>query len=226
MSSPWLALDTATAWASVAVGWGQAVEAEWTSRLATRNAAALLPQIDAMLRDLDRRPDELGGVVVGAGPGSFTGVRVAAATAKALASARGLSLRAYPTLLALVAGSGRRGEAVGALVDAYGGALYGAVYRLGEEDVETLASPIAAFPEEIVERWRGLPLAGLVGEGARRHRAWLEDQLAVPVLPGPVHLPRAAALLVLAAAYPELGTPADPATWEPMYLHRQEPTWA
>lgn len=226
MSAPWLAIDTATAWGTVAVGWGEEVEGERTVRLGTRNAAALLPQIDGLLRDVGRALDDLGGVVVGGGPGSFTGVRVAAATAKALAYVRGWPLQAFPTFLVVAAGSGRWGDPLGIVWEAYGGAVYGAAVRLAAREIEVLSEPVAAPLTDLLARWRGLPLAGVLGEAARRYRAQIEEELGVPVPRGPVHVPRASALLALAAAYPELGTPPDAAAWEPLYVHRHEPTWA
>jgi tRNA threonylcarbamoyladenosine biosynthesis protein TsaB len=70
-------------------------------------------------------------VVVGAGPGSFTGVRVAGATAKGLVAALDVPLVAYSSLLALVAGVPATGPVCG-LFDARRGEVYAGCWRVGD----------------------------------------------------------------------------------------------
>lgn len=103
---PFLAIDTSTALGSVAVGRGDRLLAEVVVGVSVRHSEALLPAIDFTLRSAGLEPADLGGVVVGGGPGSFTGVRVAGATAKGLVRVLGVPLYAYSGLLALAAGVG------------------------------------------------------------------------------------------------------------------------
>ena len=74
-----------------------------------RHGEELLARIEGLLADLDQAPAALGGVVVGTGPGAFTGLRVGIATAKGLAHALGLQIVGVPTGEALLAR--RRGDA-------------------------------------------------------------------------------------------------------------------
>ena len=105
----WLALETATDRASVAVGRTAADAVEESLTGARRHAGALLPMIQAALRRRGIGLDAITGLIVSDGPGSFTGLRVGATAAKALARARGLPLRTAPSLLARAAGvAGRR----------------------------------------------------------------------------------------------------------------------
>ena len=99
-----LVIDTATTRAVIALG-----EADGTL-LAQRGWAAgyrhgeeLLGQIESLLADLDLAPASLGGIVVGTGPGAFTGLRVGIATAKGLAHALKLPIAGVPTGSALLA---------------------------------------------------------------------------------------------------------------------------
>lgn len=105
-SRPYLAIDTSTALGSVAVGRGDRLLAEVVVGVTVHHSEALLPAIDYVLRSAGLEPRDLGGVVVGGGPGSFTGVRVAGATAKGLVRVLGVPLYAYSGLLALAAGVG------------------------------------------------------------------------------------------------------------------------
>lgn len=94
-----LALDTSTRRTTVAVGDGRVVHA---LRAADRDAGALIERIDAALAAADGTGvGDLRGIVVGTGPGSFTGLRVALATAKTLAYACSLPLVGVPSAVAL-----------------------------------------------------------------------------------------------------------------------------
>lgn len=81
----YLALDTSTSVGSVCVGRGSRVVAESVILGQGSHSADLIPSIGGVLEEAGVDLSELSGLVVGAGPGSFTGVRVAAATVKGLA---------------------------------------------------------------------------------------------------------------------------------------------
>jgi tRNA threonylcarbamoyladenosine biosynthesis protein TsaB len=103
---PILAIDTATTNAVIALGTadGAVIEARtWTAGY--RHGEELLARIDALLRERGLAPAALGGLVVGTGPGAFTGLRVGIATAKGLAHALGLPIAGVGTGSALLAAS-------------------------------------------------------------------------------------------------------------------------
>ena len=119
-------------------------------------------------------------VLVGRGPGSFTGVRIGIATAKGLACGLGRALYGASTLDAVAWGawaSGVRGL-VGVVGDAMRREVYPGLYQVGEDgpmrlfEVETVAKvPVA------VEAWAARSDAGqitLVGDGLKRYRAQFE----------------------------------------------------
>src|SRR2546428_9573201 len=94
----WLALDTATEIASVAAGRPPVAQSGAHVQGARRHAAEIIRLVDFALSRLSIRPADLEGVVVGDGPGSFTGLRIGWAAAKRLAYEAGLELRASPSL--------------------------------------------------------------------------------------------------------------------------------
>src|SRR2546422_4482248 len=100
MSGRWLAIDTATEIASVAVGSPAGAEAGAFVRGARRHAAAIVQLVDHVLTQAGLRPADLEGIVIGDGPGSFTGLRIGWATAKGLAQEAALPLRPVPRLQA------------------------------------------------------------------------------------------------------------------------------
>src|SRR5256885_6284269 len=101
----WLAIDTATDIASVAVGKPPDTEAGVFVQGARRHAAEIIVLIDHALEQAGVRPNELEGIVVGDGPGSFTGLRIGWAAAKGLAQQAGPSAAAGASIQA-AAGTG------------------------------------------------------------------------------------------------------------------------
>lgn len=93
-----LAFDTSTPLGSVCLGVNGDVVARGVIRGRGAHSSHLVPAIDAVLQEVGADPSHLVGLVVGAGPGSFTGVRVAAATAKGLAHALDIPLWAVSSL--------------------------------------------------------------------------------------------------------------------------------
>ncbi len=95
-----LAFDTATDVATSALVWDGEVLGELRSR-----AVTLLEDVDALLRRGGLRDSQLEGIAVGTGPGSFTGLRIGLATARALSFALDAPVAGVSTLDALAAGA-------------------------------------------------------------------------------------------------------------------------
>lgn len=215
-----VAIETATPLGSVAVGRDGRVLAEVALGVQTRHAERALPALEIALELAGVDRDAVEGVVVGGGPGSFTGVRVAGATAKGLAAALDVPLLAYSSLLALAA-SVPSGRPVCGLFDARRGEVYAGCWSVGRESLVEHLAPAVAPVESIVERLAGLEAAAgaaplYAGEGAERYRVALEAAGAA-VGDGPA-VPRASALLWLARHHPAAGEVESVATWEPTYV--------
>lgn len=212
-----LALETATSPGSVALAEDERLLVESVLPVRATRSEVVLPEVARLLAACDRRPQELGQVVVGAGPGSFTGVRIAAALAKGLRFARETELMAYPSLAVAAAGTGLEGR-VCAAFDARRGEVYAAAYRRLAPP-EAVLGPAALPMVELLERLQPVDAWTFVGEGAWRH----EDRILAlggRVLPAHLGIPRAATLLWLAHRFPEAGRVAAPSEWEPAYLRR------
>jgi tRNA threonylcarbamoyladenosine biosynthesis protein TsaB len=132
---------------------------------------------------------------VGVGPGSFTGLRIGIATARALAHATGLPLAAVSTLGALAVGAGD--EPVLAVLDARRGEAFVALWQDGRQ----VSAPRAVKPEDLHDAAAGAVLA--VGDGAVRFRERLEPAgVTVPQDGSPLHRVGAAGLVRLARQAP------------------------
>jgi tRNA threonylcarbamoyladenosine biosynthesis protein TsaB len=137
----------------------------------------LLPAVEELMERAGVGWSDVSGVAVGVGPGTFTGLRIGVATARALATAAHVPVHPVSSLAALAAGieatQAESGDAPLALplIDARRGEVFGALYRGREQ----LAEPFAARPEEVAER-AGHELAGALaaGDGSLRFRQILE----------------------------------------------------
>src|SRR5215203_6725909 len=95
-----LAFDTATDRATSALVDDGEVLGERVSR-----ASTLLADVDALVRQAGAHPRDIGGLAVGIGPGSFTGIRIGLAAARGLALALDVPAAGVSTLDALAAGA-------------------------------------------------------------------------------------------------------------------------
>jgi tRNA threonylcarbamoyladenosine biosynthesis protein TsaB len=181
-----------------------------------RHSAALLGEIAATAERAGgwEAVDRIG---VGVGPGSFTGLRIGVATARALAQALELPLVPVESLAVLAAGVGERRESSGQprlpLIDARRGELFAALH---DGSGERLWGPEVLAPAGVCERIAKLdrkPLA--VGDGSLRFRDELMAAGAeVPDDRDGVH--RVAARVLCRMA--EGAAPSPPGAVEPLYL--------
>ena len=197
-----LALDASTSRGSVAVLDDERLLVEATAATRGRDSELLMPAVDQALRDAGYALSAVQRVVCGAGPGSFTGLRIAASLAKGLAVGRALPLFAVSSLALIVAGNvsdGPRGaRRYLAALDALRGESYvaefehdaGAVRPIGElrrvptDEVASIAEQCGARPV-----------------GPDQRESWL---------------PHARGVALLKGAIEEEG-PVNLAVWEPVY---------
>ena len=214
----YLALETSGPSGFVAVGRGGEVLARARMDRKGQHASRIIPSIRRVLEKGSVEPAELAGIVVGEGPGSFTGVRVAAATAKGLARGLDVPLWAVSSLAAGAVGDlGAGGAGVRyVLFDARAERVYAACYGVGSRGVETLLPPHA---DDLRTLLAGDVPAGAVfaGDGAERHRRVIES-CGFRVVPPPVGDPSADALLYLLSLHPDTSPVGELATWEPRYV--------
>ena len=234
-----LAMDTSTTRGSVAVGPpGDALGRIFLERQGG-HASELVPAVRAALEVAGVDLHEIAGILVGAGPGSFTGVRVAAATAKGLARALEVPLWAFSSLAAGAATADALSPTAAGVVpveaslpyggldalprcvlfDARGDRVYAACYRFGKAGPpEVLMAPRAtdiAWILEAVEEHLGS--VAFAGDGAQRHQDRIRDA-GFPVMGPPAGSPTGDGLLRLLALDPDAPPLERPGRWEPEYL--------
>jgi tRNA threonylcarbamoyladenosine biosynthesis protein TsaB len=161
-----LAFDTATDLATSALVANGETLGERTTR-----AQSLLADVNTLLIDARLAPTDLTAIVVGTGPGSFTGTRIGLSVARGLALALDLPVAGVSTLAALAAAADRAFPVIDA--------RRGEVFVLG---------PRAIRPEDV----EVTPGSVCIGSGARRYRALFEARgVDVPPDDSDLHVPRA-----------------------------------
>src|SRR3989475_12376188 len=167
-----LAIDTSTDFCSVAASRGEALFARH-ERAGQRHAERILDMVDQVLVEARLEFAQIQRIAYGAGPGSFTGLRIAAGVTQGLALARGIGVVGIGTLLALAeeAAEEAAGSRIIACLDAHKDEGYHAAYRRAGGGWEEVSAPPVYRPEAVPlgpgGNWVGC------GDGFAAHRELL-----------------------------------------------------
>ncbi|CAN7481826.1 tRNA (adenosine(37)-N6)-threonylcarbamoyltransferase complex dimerization subunit type 1 TsaB [Terrabacter sp. LjRoot27] len=157
-----LAIDTSTTAITVGLHDGSSVVAEATTLDARAHAEHLAPNIRDALSSAGAEPGDVTDVVVGIGPGPFTGLRVGIVTGRTFAFALGLPVRGLTSLDAIAHEAwlgGRRGDLLVA-TDARRKEVYAAAYLLGDARADRVTEPAVSRAADLPAETRALPTAG------------------------------------------------------------------
>jgi tRNA threonylcarbamoyladenosine biosynthesis protein TsaB len=203
-------LETSTEWCSVAL-WADGEIAALERRAGMRHSELALPMLERLLAAAGIGAGQLDAVAFGAGPGSFTGLRIACGLAQGLAFARGLPVIGISTLEALAEESGAT-RVVTCLDARMREVYYAALEKRGarwEERIAAMCVAPQAAPKPPGEGWIGC------GNGF----AVYGDLGLTRVLPE-VH-PTAVAVARLAGPRLQAGEGVDAALAAPIYVREK-----
>lgn len=230
-----LAIDTSTLQTSVAVVAGTAAAPRVLAASESQahdHSSSVLQLVELMLAAASITLADVDGLAIGAGPGSFTGLRIGMSTAKGLAFATGKPLWAVSSLAALALDIDRMddidpGAVVVPLMDARRGEVFAGFYRVAQGAAQALASERVLAPEalsdaiaEVARAARATRILAL-GDGLDAYA----DVLAVALrgqierVPGARATPSAVAVARLAMSG---GVPDVAATGAPVYIRPSE----
>jgi tRNA threonylcarbamoyladenosine biosynthesis protein TsaB len=212
-----LAFDASTAFLSIALQIDDQLE---TLDIAAGQAASqlILPQIQVLLDKAQLNLSDLDGIAFGAGPGSFTGVRIACGVAQGLAFGANLPVVGINVLMALAEASGA--ERVIAASDARMGEVYHAVYIRKDDDWCEVQAAGVYKPQEVptVEGgdWVG------VGTAWKVYSESLHEQYQQQVVKTlPEMTPKAEAILRLAMPIFARGEAVCASDAKPIYIRNR-----
>jgi tRNA threonylcarbamoyladenosine biosynthesis protein TsaB len=220
-----LAIETATGCGSVSItrGKGNTVHllAECTTQPDVTHSRRLLGSLQWLLQTAGVAWADLDAVAVSTGPGSFTGLRIGMAAAKAIAVAADCSLVGVPTLDALACSADPGNRLLCCVLDARKEQVYASFYRTGLTGRNVrVTDPVAADLRQLLENVDEPVL--LAGPGAAVHRERVRDLRGIEFAPEHLCLPRAMYVGLLAGGMMERGDVLDPLTAAPVYVRAPE----
>lgn len=209
-----IAIETSTEWCSVAM-WHDGEIAALEARAGNRHAERVLPMLEQLLGSAGISTARLDAIAFGAGPGSFTGLRVGCGVVQGLAFARDLPVLGVPTLEAMAEESGA--QRVIAALDARMGEVYCAAYERAAGSWREVLPARCVAPGE-VPRPAGADWTGC-GNGFAAYRTALGAALGGAMRHCmPLVRPSATAVARLAAPRLAAGAGLSPALAVPVYV--------
>lgn len=198
---------------------------EYTIHNKKTHSQTLLPMIADMMKMAEVGLDELDCVAVSAGPGSFTGLRIGASTAKGIAWTLGIPIVPVSSLMGLAANISERGVIVCPIMDARRGQVYYGIYRSAEGIPEVLAEPDAAAVEAVVEQINAIGERTIfLGDGVPVFEQVIREKASVEVCfaGAPDRYQRGASVARIGSLLFEQGGCVAAEDFAPVYLRKSQ----
>lgn len=172
-----LSIESSGLAASVAVMSDGILVGEYTVHNKKTHSQTLLPMISDLLEMAGVFREELDCIAVSAGPGSFTGLRIGASTAKGLAWTLGIPVVPVSSLMGLAANIQEPGNIVCPVMDARRNQAYFGIYRITEGIPEVIIEPDVTAIEEVLSRVNGIgEKVVFLGDGVPVFESTIQDQ--------------------------------------------------
>ncbi len=196
-----LGIDSSGLVASVAVTEDGILLGEFTTNFKKTHSQTLLPMLDELKQVLDLDLATIDAIAVAAGPGSFTGLRIGASTAKGLGLALEKPVIAVPTVDALAYNLWGAGPDVCPLMDARRNQTYTGLYRFAEGKMQTIIPQEAVDVSEIISEVNSRCQEVIfLGDGVPVFASQIAEQCRVPYTFAPAHRSHQQAASVCALA--------------------------
>ncbi len=220
-----LAIDSSGLVASVAVVTQDDVIAEYTFNYKKTHSITLMPMVDEIMKRLEIDINEIDAIAISSGPGSFTGLRIGASTAKGLGLVLKKPLINIPTLDAIAFNLFKTDGLICPIMDARRNQVYTGIYKFVDDEFYTVQSQMAVEINEIANEINKLNKSVIfLGDGVPVYKDILKELLHVPYQFAPVHLSkqRAGAVGALGLKYLEKGITVSANEFEPIYLRASQ----
>lgn len=212
-----LALDSTAKAAAVALLDGRRLLAKDMHDDGNTHSSTLLPMVERLLAEQNLTANDIDLFTASVGPGSFTGVRIGAATVKGLAFGKNKPCVPVSALEALAYNLRGTDGIVCPLMDARRGQFYTALFRVSSGKIERLMPDVARSGEEIAETLSQYPDTYLVGDGAKVALPFFEG-LDVTLAPEESLLADGESVALCALELYESGVQVTDAEFAPTYL--------
>ncbi len=220
-----LAIDASGQVASVSLLADETMIAEYTIDYKKTHSQTLLPMIDEIMKMTETETEDIDFIAVSSGPGSFTGLRIGAATAKGLALSLKKKIIAVPTLLMLAYNFLGSEYQICPMMDARRNQVYTGLYKSKGNSIEIVNQETACSIDDMIEN---VNLTGMstvfLGDGIKVYQEQLKEKVTVPYLLAQPHMAkqRAGSLATAAMHYYIEGNVLEPGEFAPDYLRMSQ----
>lgn len=220
-----LGIDSSGLVASAAVLSEETVAAEFTVNNKQTHSQTLLPMLDEVVKYSGIALEELDAIAVAAGPGSFTGLRIGAATVKGLGLVLDKPIIPVPTLEGMAYQLAGSDGLICPIMDARRNQVYTGVYRVNDGELMTVARQCAMDIHDLLHVLaEHSDKVHFLGDGVPVYHDVIQTELSNEYHFAPAHLSRqrAAAVAVLGMKYYRQGKKVTAAQYSPVYLRKSQ----
>lgn len=216
-----LGIDSSGLVASIALVIEGDLVAEYTINYKKTHSQTLLPMLDEIVKMIGFPLEELDAIAVAGGPGSFTGLRIGAATAKGLGLALKKPIVSIPTVDGLAYNLYGTEKLICPIMDAKRNQVYTGLYDYEGENLHVISPQKAVSLDSIIEEINSMKREIIfLGDGVPVYKEQIASKIKVPYLYAPAHLSkqRAGAIATLGSIYYKEGRIQSAMEHEPEYL--------
>ncbi len=218
-----LGIDTSSEVATVAIMNEEKLIGEYTINHKKTHSQKLMPMIEEVFRSCDIKVEEIDLIGVSIGPGSFTGLRIGVATAKAMAHIKNIPIAPVNTLESLAFNMNLSKGIICPIMDAQRNQVYSAKYTWENNELieieEIDVKDIDTLIEELKERYEEIVV---LGEGAILHKEKLKSLENVYIPPSSHRLARAASICEIAREKYKKGEVENHYGVVPFYIRKSQ----
>lgn len=220
-----LGIDTSTKFCNLGLIEDEDILIEYTiNGLKKKHSSILVPAIKNLLKTIDLKIEEINGIAVSMGPGSFTGLRIGLCVAKGLCYPRSLPLLGIPTLYAMAFLLKEMPYLICPILESKKDEIYDVVFRGGAslimvmdykcEDIQSLLVRLSPLKEKII----------FSGDGIKKYRDIIKEKMGKDALfiNSQLNLPLAASIAFLGLDKLKKGKEDNISTLFPFYLRKSE----
>ena len=214
-----LAIDTSGQVASVALMEDKKLIAEFSMNYKMTHSQTIMPMVDEVMKMVEMNMGEIDYIACASGPGSFTGLRIGAATAKGLAHGLNKPIVPVPTLEALAYNIFDTEKIICPIMDARRNQVYTCLYQWEAQQMKPLMEQMAVSIEEILDIVSQYQKETVfLGDGVAVHEEILRQNPMFLLAPVHCRLQRAGCVAAAAAEAAKQGKAIAGKDFVPFYL--------
>lgn len=216
-----LAIDSSSMVATIAIVTDDVLTAEYTINYKRTHSQTLMPMIDEISKTIELDMESIDAIAISGGPGSYTGLRIGAATAKGFGLALGKPIINVPTMDALAYNMFSTSYTVCPIMDARRGQVYTGIYKFNGTEMEVVKPQcIMMINDLITELDSNKEAVIFLGDGIDVHKDIIDETMKTEhyYAPASMNRQKASSLASLASIYYKEGKVENAAEHKPEYL--------